>query len=583
MAGGRPTAECFTALCSAEASGSAFMFGAATGSRILLFDSRRAQAPLLSWEHWLGADDPPRILCCQSAHPWMPPGSPDAGCVLVASNLGRREAAAFQFSAATAAGSADAIGWASELLRTRIGARAIGSGMKLPSMTARSVGETSDYGCVCRAPHVLFSAMSLTRPSDRHARWNISDPPAAGFALLSPDAGSVGVLCNSFGADGFATVFCAHVADGAEESFHAPALVAGSSAAAVAEEAPPRQDERALLDAAQTSRKLPLHFALLASSRIDSVDAPHPHPDAKHAVEAAQQSLWPVTLLEAAHAASAQFHGQTSSLRDSAVMAAATAAEAGKARKLGKSLNPERRRAAVVPLLSNGRPTNQLLLPAPATSGTVPVLVASQNALQDVAQTLDARAGGLLHLRLPTNAPGAAAADDNQLQLSMDSTVVAPGAGAFHCAAFRAAWATCFAWDAKLPCDPSCEAFCPEEHAAGSAGTQEPRLDLPPPPADVDNAALEVCSLCCDSARASSQVMLQELSRRSHAAAWAGRPARLGAAAPGPSAGVGAGTVPAVSGMQAAPRVGADAPSGAADGRPQAAKPTKKRVRRDGF
>ena len=138
MAGGRPTAECFTALCSAEASGVSFMFGAATGSRILLFDSRRAQAPLLSWEHWLGADDPPRILCCQSARPWMPPESPDPGCFLVASNLGRREAAAFQFSAATAAGATDAIGWASELLRTRVGARAIGSGINLPSVTARS-------------------------------------------------------------------------------------------------------------------------------------------------------------------------------------------------------------------------------------------------------------------------------------------------------------------------------------------------------------------------------------------------------------------------------------------------------------
>ena len=160
MAGGRPTAECFTALCSAEASGSSFMFGAATGSRILLFDSRRAQAPLLSWEHWLGADDPPRILCCQSAHPWMPPGSPDPGCFLVASNLGRREAAAFQFNAATAAGSADAIGWASELLRTRVGARAIGSGTKLPSLTSRSVGDTSEHGCVCFATHALVSVES---------------------------------------------------------------------------------------------------------------------------------------------------------------------------------------------------------------------------------------------------------------------------------------------------------------------------------------------------------------------------------------------------------------------------------------
>ena len=312
--------------------------------------------------------------------------------------------------------------------------------------------------------------------------------------MLSPDAGSVGVLCNSFGADGFATVFCAHVADGSEESVRAAALNAGSSATAVAEVSPAHQDKRALLDAAQTSRKLPLHFALLASAHSDSVDAPHPHPDANHAVETALQSLWPVTLLEAAHAASSQFHGQTSSLRDSAVMAAATAAEGGKARKLGKSLNPERRRAAVVPLLSKGRPTNQLLLHAPATSGTVPVLVASQNALLDVAQNVDARAGGLLHLRLPTNAPGAAAADDHQLQNSMDATVVAPGAGAFHCAAFRAAWATCCAWDAKLPCDPSCVAFCPEERAAGSAGTHEPRLDLPPRPADVDSAALEVCS-----------------------------------------------------------------------------------------
>ena len=166
MAGGRPTAECFTALCSAEASGSSFMFGAATGSRILLFDSRRAQTPLLSWEHWLGADDPPRILCCQSARPWMPAETPEPGCFLVASNLGRREAAAFQFSAATAAGPADAIGWASELLRTRIGARAIGSGMKLPSMTAQSTGDAYEQGCAFCTACAFPGAISLTRPSD---------------------------------------------------------------------------------------------------------------------------------------------------------------------------------------------------------------------------------------------------------------------------------------------------------------------------------------------------------------------------------------------------------------------------------
>ena len=153
MAGGRPTAECFTALCSAETAGSSFMFGAATGARILLFDSRRAQAPLLSWEHWLGAADPPRILSCQSAHPWMPLGSREPGCFLVASTLGRREAAAFQFSTETTPGGADAIGWASELLRTRVGARAIGCGVRLPSMNEHSTGvrnasDPADLGCV---------------------------------------------------------------------------------------------------------------------------------------------------------------------------------------------------------------------------------------------------------------------------------------------------------------------------------------------------------------------------------------------------------------------------------------------------
>jgi len=132
------------------------MFAAATGTRVLLFDSRRAQAPLLSWEHWLGADDPPRILSCQSAQPWMPHESPEYGCLLLAANLGRHEAAAFQFSAATAPQTVDAIGWASELLRTRLGARAIGAGIRLPSIAALSTGaqgtsECSDDRCAGRS------------------------------------------------------------------------------------------------------------------------------------------------------------------------------------------------------------------------------------------------------------------------------------------------------------------------------------------------------------------------------------------------------------------------------------------------
>ena len=124
------------------------MFGAATGARVLLFDSRRAQTPLLSWEHWFEVDDPPRILGCQSAQPWMPAESPDPGYFLVASNLYRREAAAFQFSSGSTAASPDALGWASELLRARIGAQAIGPGIRLPSMTAQDPAGSSSNRCV---------------------------------------------------------------------------------------------------------------------------------------------------------------------------------------------------------------------------------------------------------------------------------------------------------------------------------------------------------------------------------------------------------------------------------------------------
>ena len=361
-------------------------------------------------------------------------------------------------------------------------------------------------------------------------------------------------------------------------------MAADPAAVAVAEESHPRQDKRGLLDAAQTLRKLPLHFGLLASSQADSVDAQHPHPGAAQAVEAAQQSLWPVTLLEAAHSASVQFHGQPSSLRDSAVMSAATASEAGRARRLGKSLNPERRRAAVVPLLSNGRPATQLLLPAPSASGSVPVLVATQNALLDThaADSHDGGQTGLFHLRLPTNTPSATAADDTQPPHRMDATVMTPGAGALHCAAFRAAVATCLAWDAKLPCDPFGDAFCSEEHAAVSGGTPEPRLDLPPPPADADNAALEVCSRVARWRGYHSRTTFQELLRRSHAA-WHGPPDGNVADVHAPAAERGLGPVPPASQMHAAPGGVARGLPAAAQGRPPAAKPTKKRARRDGF
>ena len=496
MAGGRPTAESFTALCSAEAAGS-FMFGAATGTRILLFDSRRAHAPLLAWEHSLGGDDPPRILSCQSAQPWMPAGRADAGCFLLASNLGRREAAAFQFRSAQTQGTVDAIGWASELLRTRIGVHAINAGMRLPSLAARSAGvnDASDTGCGCcvACAHRMTALTHL--PGHRDSIWNLSDPPAAGFALLAPDAGgksSRGILC-SYGANGLAAVLCSHVPDDSEELFHAHALATDGAPVVVTDEPPPRQDKRALLDTAQTSRTLPLHFSLLASSRTDQPGVAQPHPDAKLAVVAAQQSLWPMTLLEAAHSASMQMHGQTTSLRESAVLSAANASEVGATRKAGKALNQERRRAAVIPLLRDGREGSpmQALLPAPHASGAAPVLLASQKALLEAESDDGSK---LLHARLPAHATAAFAGDGGLVQQShaMDATVLAPGAGALHCAAFRAAWATCSAWGTELPSDPSHDVFCPGEHAAGDAGTLEPKLDLPPPPADADAAALQV-------------------------------------------------------------------------------------------
>lgn len=320
----------------------------------------------------------------------------------------------------------------------------------------------------------------------------------AGFALLAPDAAgknSRGIL-STYGTDGLAAVLCSHVPDDSEELFNADAFATAGPAGVVTDEAPPRQDKRALLDAALTSRTLPLHFSLLASSRTDRTRGAQPHPDPKLAVLAAQQSLWPVTLLEAAHSASMQMHGQTSSLRESAVLSAANASEVGATRKAGKALNQERRRAAVVPLLRDGREGSpiQALLPAPLASGTAPVLVASRKALLEAEQGYDG--SRLLHARLRAQAT---AADDGGLveqSHAMDATVLAPGAGALHCAAFRAAWATCSAWGTawgtELPFDPSRDVFCPGELAAGDAGTLEPRLDLPPPPADADAAALQV-------------------------------------------------------------------------------------------
>ena len=182
MAGGRPTAECFTALCSAEASGESFMFSAATGTRVLLFDMRRAHVPLLSWEHWLGADDPPRILSCQSVEPWMPAAATKSGGLLLACNLGRREAAAFQFSTVTKPGTADALGWASELLRMHVGVRAVNAGSRLPSAFARNDGirdASLDPGCATLCQSIFASL--LTRPVDAGIRAGTSPgrPPRA--------------------------------------------------------------------------------------------------------------------------------------------------------------------------------------------------------------------------------------------------------------------------------------------------------------------------------------------------------------------------------------------------------------------
>jgi hypothetical protein len=407
---GRPTLERLTALCAAGAGGGCgFLFAAASGARALLFDARRATDPLLSWEHALGDDDPPRLLSVQASAPWLRPEASSssagaAGRVLLACTLARREAVCFQFTDGDVAPrGADALGWAGALLRCRGGVRALGAGARVPCPAAAA--ETPARPWHVRGVYGDDDQDGVARGgaagAPLRAAWSLSDPPCAGFALLPPRTrGGTGLVCAADGAARLCAVMCAHapVGSGAPVGPDAPDTLALVDAAAravaggVDDAARTRTAQqraafstlrKRALDETARAKHLPLHFALLAppasadgdgdddgddahaaraaqDPRSAAARAARPQePPPPHAafVGAAQRALWPLTRLEAAHTAvaGAARGGAGASLAHSALLAAAVQAPAGQRRVRGKAMDAAQRRAVMASALVGAR------------------------------------------------------------------------------------------------------------------------------------------------------------------------------------------------------------------------------------
>ena len=174
-------------------------------------------------------------------------------------------------------------------------------------------------------------------------------------------------------------------------------------------------------------------------------------------------------------------------------MAATSAAPKGKLAK-AKPVAPTHRRAAVASLLTGSHtPAPLLLMPPVAERGAdASALGVARHALrQAVAGSQlcmgEGSLGGLVFTRATPPAPAPA---DQLPPPPPESDVLTAGAGALHCAAFRAAWAACQGWDASSEHDPSAEVFFPSGFAPG--GAIEPLMLLPPHPRGADQAALQV-------------------------------------------------------------------------------------------
>jgi hypothetical protein len=580
---GRPTLERLTAVCSAGVgAGCGFLFAAASGARVLLFDARRAADPLLSWEHALGDADPPRLLSCQAAAPWLRAEAPSsssssapgaAGRVLLACTLARREALCFQFAHADAPprAAADALGWAGALLRCRGGVRALGAGARVPCPAAadaparpwhvRGVYDDGDGDPDARAD-----------AAGAHGRawWSLSDPPCAGFALLPPRApGGRGLVCAADGAARLSAVLCAHAPVGTGAPVGADAAdalaLADAAACAVAGGAPgaaaarPRGAQplarstlrkRVLGEAARAAWRMPLHFALLAPAAAGDGDSgggdgdgdddaraaqdpgaaaaraaraarpQEPPPPATAFVGAAQRALWPLTRLEAAHAAvaGAARGGAGALLADSALLTAAAQAPAGQRRVRGKTVAASQRRAVVAAMLAGARDAAApplCLLPLPdgdgdsgsgsgsAAAGVLSAAQAALRAASSPAPHAAFRDGALGTYALPRRAAPAPLSAQPAAGVTRQRAPDALFADGLHCAAFRAAWACCEEWRLDGE-DPFADVFFPlaphdasargTASAAGASAAQpaEPLLLLPPRARDADDAALEV-------------------------------------------------------------------------------------------
>jgi len=532
LSGGRPTRERITALCRAGdgSDGSAApLFACATGARLLLFDARHAAHPLLIWRHELGEDDadPPRLLACAPAARWLRGAAPaERSWLLSACTLRARASLAVQFTVADAAEAAqlaakDAQGWASGLLRARVGARALGAPQRLPCPAAARDPLPLPPPAL---PHRADSLAAPPAAQQQQQQRALSHPDSAGFLSRPPPAvGAAGMLLAMAGDGPLCVSRCAHVAVGTPGSGRAcPALPQPRSLGETDPPAPPAPRAKR-----PPCRALPLLDAYLGGGEEgDTTGLPGQVPPRVPGwpavapagyVAAAHRAPWALTLLEATHAAlvgrlSAGAAGPAL-LRESALVSAAVRQPRGVAgarqrARMGPSALA--RRAALLPMLTRpqeGHPAGGAVAEhAPLGDGT-PALWVARAALRRATEEADAwGAPQLSSLLLPAAAQGGTADSHDPAALRQQASPPSAAAGA-HCASLLACWASCEGWRPGGGADaapPWAQLFFASQHAGDAQPLLAPLQSLPPPR---DPQAMQELQRRWEGARAQAQTV----------------------------------------------------------------------------
>jgi hypothetical protein len=490
---GQATQETFTALSSLRSGASgnistsdvtAHLLVAATGRRVCLLDTAPtkggsgggadAQAALvLTWVHDLGHSDPPRLLTCAFAAPWVtgtagvtaaPPGQAptDRSWVITAVTCRRAAARTVQcvFSRPTEAAALqqkDTHGWASKLRECVLGARAVGLLTWMPSPIALHTRRHQAGDPFTLPPPVpIGSDAAADKPTDVADAWAVSDPHCCGFSAVPPlgnNAAGVVLACDRQGTLYATPVMHTRRGDGDVP----PALALPAAMPLEQAAAQPRRSKGCAL---------PVHAALLGGGDVVDTAPGVPHVFAADCLAAVTQSPWPLTRLEVAFqaarratarvcanrvdpgaAAAADVAHWVPPLRDSALVTSALPAKEGFHRAKLPQAPAAAARAALDQVLGpagHGASAGPLLTSSTGDLGTAMMMAPPTARALDVAEAAlrgDARivrAGHASTLLPSTLHPPHAAASE-------PGVGVVPFAGP-HAAAVVACAAACAGW-----------------------------------------------------------------------------------------------------------------------------------------